>query len=214
MFPSCLPISLLFLLVMADPVQVPNLSLVHLFRDILEQEYTKAKKELGDLDPETQGTFTRRLAAICNSISEALIRSTAQMHSSYKGKSGSFQQVPRLGKDAKEPVDQEKQVESRKVQAQLARAIALFRTQFQEETERLVAQVKAARNVHIPEDSAPQMPDLARELTAYTRSVAYERDLKAKAVSVLQQAKLGVEVVAAHPTAFEARVYSQFLWSP
>lgn len=207
--PTPIPLSIL----MVDPIQVPNLALVHVFRDVLEEEYSKSKAELADLDPELQGVYRRRLAALSNFISEALIRSTAQIRSAYKGKSQGFQQVPRLGKETKEPVDQEKLMESRIIQGKLARAIELVRNQVEEETEGLLAGVKAAGNVHLPEESQGKMPNLAVELGAYNRSVEYERDLKAKAVLTLQQVKSGNEAAIAPSTAFEARIYSRFLAS-
>ena len=198
---------------MVDPIQVPNLALISVFRDVLEQEYSKSKAELSDLDPELQAVYRRRLAALSNFISETLIRSTAQIRTAYKGKSQGFQQVPRLGKETKEQVDQEKLMESRKIQGKLARAIELVRTQVKEEAEGLVAEVKAAGDVHLPAESEGKMPNLAVELGAYNRSVEYERDLKAKAVQTLQQVKSESEAVTVPSTAFETRIYSRFLGS-
>lgn len=196
---------------MVDPIPIPNLSLVQVFRDVLEQDYTQSKSELADLDPELQAVYRRRLAALSNFISEALIRSTTQLRSAYKGKLKGFQQVPRLGKEEKEPVDQGKIRECREIQGKLARAIELVRNRVKKEEEGLVAEVKSAGSVHLPEELQGKVPNLAVELGSYNRSVEYERDLKAKAVQTLQQVKSGSEAATVPCTSFETRIYSRFL---
>ena len=199
---------------MVEKVLVPNKALINTFRDVLEEEYERAKKQITDIDPELQTSFIRRLASICNSISESLIKSTAQMHLPYTGKAPPIQSAPVFSKENKESIDLSQQLESRNCQIQLSRAISTACLQVHQEVDQLLAQLKAAAQVELPNERPMKIPDLAGELTAYNRSVKYERDLKDRAVQTLKLAEREEREEEDRETEMERRVHSQLLWMP